>query len=357
MTEKRVRLGFIGGGFIGQLGHIQTHAENPRVVLHAIAERRVDLRTKVKERHGFRQAYADGDELLADPDVDAVVAVTARPHTGSIALKTLKAGKHLLTEKPMCGTVTQAERLVAAAGAAGLVYQIAYHRRHDLGGRLGLKLFQRLLQSDELGSLNYVRYHCFSGDTYRRIVGDVRSNEPKPDDLEGWPMAPEWLSALRRPDYEHFVNAGCHFINIVRFFIGGPLKIRFVDFRGKAAQMIVMDSERCPVLIEIGDFGYNEWDDHLEFYFSRGRLRVSFPAPMLRSVPARVELFKGGTEPITVSPQAHPSWAFDLQARAFVDSVLDGAPNIASGADALEDMRIIEEAWRMETDGQRRNPA
>jgi predicted dehydrogenase len=330
MGEKRIRLGFIGGGFIGQLGHIQTHAENPRVELHAIAERRPGLRRKVAERHGFSKAYATGEELLADREVDA--------------------GKHLLTEKPMCGTVAQAERLVEAATANGLVYQIAYHRRHDLGGRAGKKILEELLESNELGTLNYVRYHCFSGDTYRRIVGDIRSDEPKPEDLDRWPMAPDWLTPTRRSDYEHFVNAGCHFVNIVRFFLGDPLRIRFVDFRRRGAQLIALDSDRCPALIEIGDFGYNDWDDHLECYFSRGRLRVSFPAPMLRSVPARIELFKGGADPVVIAPQVQPSWAFDLQARAFIDTILDGAPNVASGADAITDMRLIEEAWRREVD-------
>ncbi len=349
MKDKQVRLGFIGAGFMGQLGHIQPHLENPRAQLYAVAEMRPGLRDEVKRRYGFCQAYASGDELLADPGVDAVVAVTARPHTGPIALKVLKARKHLLTEKPMCGTLSQAEQLVSAASAAKAVYQVAYHRRHDLGARRGRETFNELVASGELGSLNYVRYHCFSGDTYRKIVGDVRTEEPKSDDLERWPMTPEWLTDARKPDYEHFVNAGCHFVNIVRFFLPGTPEVRFVNMKNRAAQLIALDTGLCPALIEIGDFGYNEWDDHLECYFTKGRLRISFSAPMHRSVGARIELYKGGSEPVVISPQTPPSWAFDLQARAFVASILDGAPNVALGADAIEDIRLIETIWRKET--------
>jgi predicted dehydrogenase len=346
MPGKRLRLGFIGAGFVGQLAHLQTYLRNPRVELVAVAEARGDLREKVQRRYGFAKAYPDERGLLADPDVEAVVAVTSRPHTGPLALKVLESGRHLLTEKPMCGTYAQALRLVAAARQAGVVYQIGYNRRHDAGTKIGLELFRQTMSSGELGALNYIRSHCFSGDAYRGITGDERSEEKAPPEIERWPMAPEWVPEADRPGYENFVNVGCHFINLVRYFQPGSYRAEFANLRNRRSQVIALTDGVRPVTIEVGEFGFSGWDESLEFYFDRGRLRIDYPALMTQNVGARVELYKGGDQPVVVSPQTPPRWSFALQANAFVSAVLDGGQIVASGEDALEDMRLIEALWQ-----------
>jgi predicted dehydrogenase len=345
MSDRRLRLGFIGAGFIGQLAHLQNYLTNPRIELVAVAEVRNELRAKVQRRYGFAKAYANERELLADPSVEAVVAITARPQTGPLALKVLQAGKHLLTEKPMCGTLVQAERLVAASRAAGVVYQVGYNRRHDSGTAIALGILQQAMVSGELGALNYVRCHNFSGDPYRKIVGDERSDE-KPPELEAWPMAPDWIGAADRPEYEHFVNISCHSFNLLRYFQPGAYRVEHAGMKNRCGQIVVLTDGSRQAVLEFGDFAFNGWDESIEFYFNRGRLRIEYPTPMTRNVAARVELYKGGKEPTVICPQSPPRWSFALQAQAFVESILDGAPNIAGGEDALEDMRLVEDSWR-----------
>jgi predicted dehydrogenase len=345
MPDRRLRLGFIGAGFIGQLAHLQNYLTNPRIELVAVAEARNDLRDKVRHRYRFPAAYRDEQELLADPRVEAVVAITARPQTGPLALKVLKAGKHLLTEKPMCGTLAQAERLTAAAREAGVVYQVGYNRRHDAGTEIALGLFRKAMASGELGQLNYMRARHFSGDPYRKIVGDERSDE-KPPELERWPMSPEWLGEPHRPGYEHFVNVSCHAFGLVRHFLPGRYRVEHAAIGNPRGQVVIVSNGSRQATLEFGDFGFNGWDKSLEFYFDRGRLRIDYPTPMTRNVAARVELYKGGEEPTVIRPQTPAKWSFALQAEAFVDAILDGTPNIASGEDALEDIRLIEQTWR-----------
>ncbi len=345
MADRRLRLGFIGAGFIGQLAHLQNYTANRRIELVAVAEARNDLRAKVQRRYAFPKAYADERELLADPAVEAVVAITARPQTGPLALKVLQAGKHLLTEKPMCGTLAQAERLAAAARAAGVVYQIGYNRRHDAGTVIALDLFRQITSSGELGALNYVRAQHFSGDPYRKIVGDERS-EVRPPELESWPMAPDWMGDADRPGYEHFVNVSCHAFGLLRYFQPGAYRVEHAGMSNPRGQIVVLTDGSHQAALEFGDFGFDGWNESLEFYFDRGRLRIDYPTPMTRNVAARVELYKGGSEPTLICPQAPPRWSFALQAEAFVDAILDGTPNIASGEDAVEDIRLIEASWR-----------
>jgi len=345
MSDRRLRLGFIGAGFIGQLAYIQTLMANPRAELVAVAEMRRDLREKVQRRYGFPNAYADERALLADQNVEAVVAITARPNTGPTALRVLQAGKHLLTEKPMCGTLEQAERLVAAARKAGVVYQVGYNRRHDPGTAIAAGILREIASSGELGTLNYIRSQHFSGDPYRNIIGDERSAEPPPR-LESWPMSPEWLKAEDRPEYEFFINVSCHAVNLLRFFQPGDYRVEHTGLKNRLGQVVVVSDGTRQATLEFGRFGNVGWDESFELYFDRGRLLIEYPSPMNRNVGARVELYKGGDQPTLISPQTPAKWSFALQADSFVAAILDGVPPFVSGEEALEDIRLIDAIWR-----------
>src|SRR5438046_939321 len=120
--SKPVRMGFVGAGFVGQVAHIANYAQTPGCEMTALAEMRPELRERAKTHYGFQRTYAHHSELLADPDVDAVVVVTPRPLIGPIALDCVRAGKHVMTEKPMAGSAAQAETLVRAAREAGVHY-------------------------------------------------------------------------------------------------------------------------------------------------------------------------------------------------------------------------------------------
>ena len=101
----------VGVGYIGQIAHLANYAEMEGCEVTAIAEIRPSLRDAVQAHYGIPQAFTSHRELLDNADLDAVVAVTSRHHTGPVALDCLKAGKHLLTEKPMAATLGQAEPL------------------------------------------------------------------------------------------------------------------------------------------------------------------------------------------------------------------------------------------------------
>ncbi|MDP6053926.1 MAG: Gfo/Idh/MocA family oxidoreductase, partial [Candidatus Latescibacteria bacterium] len=110
-TEKPVRIGMVGVGYIGQIAHLANYMETEGCEVVAIAEIRPDLRDAVAAHYGIPQAFPSHRELLDNAELDAVVAVTRRHHTGPVALDCLQAGKHLFTEKPMAATLQQAETL------------------------------------------------------------------------------------------------------------------------------------------------------------------------------------------------------------------------------------------------------
>jgi predicted dehydrogenase len=73
--DHPLKIGFVGAGFMGQLAHIANYAELNKCRTVALAELRPGLRELVARRYGIDKTYATHAELLADSNVDRVVAV------------------------------------------------------------------------------------------------------------------------------------------------------------------------------------------------------------------------------------------------------------------------------------------
>jgi len=343
--SRRLNIGFIGAGFIGQLAHLMNYVEIDRCRVHALAEFRPQLRQKVAARYGISRAYATHQELLADPAVDAVIIVTPRAYTAPVALDCLNAGKHVLSEKPMAGTAAQGASLVAAAAAKNLVYSVGYMKRYDEGVQLAKRLLDQLLASGELGPLCYARAHCFMGNSYCNASGHVVTDEKAEYQDGGWPLAPDWLREESRKPFAAYVNTYSHNTNLLRYFFHRTPAVLFARMDAEAGQVAVLDFGSFSATLETGRLSDRHWDEVTEIYFRDGKLTVRTPPALLKNVPATVELYKAGAIQEKISPQCNWTWAFRRQAEAFVAAVLDGAQTLSSGADSLEDLRLIESIW------------
>lgn len=344
--DRPIKLGIIGAGFIGQLAHIANYAQIKDCEIAALAAGRPELRRKVAERYGINRTYSTHRELLKDPEVEAVVAVTARPGTGPVALDCLKAGRSLLTEKPMASTSEQAEKLIAAQ-PENRVYTVGYMRRYDAGVQKAKMILDELMRSKELGPVLYARVHCFAGDAYRKADGHIVTDEKKTTDWETWPIAPNWVPEDQKQEYHQYLNCYCHDINLARYLFGKTPAVSHVQFNNPGYKLAILDFGGHSALLETGSFPGREWDENIEIYFANGRLRIEMPPALLRNVPAKVELYKAGDIQETRLPHPEWSWAFRRQAEAFIRDVREGRESLSSGKDSLEDIRLVETMWKM----------
>lgn len=94
---QKVRLGFIGTGYMGQVAHLANYAALPDCEAVALEEPRYQLASQVAARYGVQEVYPNHLDLLNNCDVDGIVA--AQPYTHHLALvpDILNAGKNLLT--------------------------------------------------------------------------------------------------------------------------------------------------------------------------------------------------------------------------------------------------------------------
>jgi len=142
-----IRVGVIGCGGIFRGAHVpylQWRTDRARVT--AVMD--IQRQNAQQEAERFGAAICDDwRTLLERDDVDAVIIAThPRPHC-EITVAAARAGKHILLEKPMCRTVAEADRMIAAARKARVRLQVAYIMRF----RPGYQKLKELLTDGTLG--------------------------------------------------------------------------------------------------------------------------------------------------------------------------------------------------------------
>lgn len=130
---RLLRVGVLGCGPIAQAAHFESCAKARNAELHAICDVAPDLLERMRASHVPTRAFTSYEAMLADPDLEAVIVATADAFHADHARRALEAGKHVLCEKPLATTVSDAEELREAVRRSGRVFQVAHMRRFDPG--------------------------------------------------------------------------------------------------------------------------------------------------------------------------------------------------------------------------------
>jgi len=146
--ERPLGVGIVGYGPYGGMGYAHGLAIQATEGLSLVAacDRAEERRAAAQREFPGLRAVASAQEVAADPDVDVVVIATPPVLHAELSLSMLRAGKHVVCEKPLCFTVDQADTLIAAARDAGTVLTVHQNRRWDQD-------FLALRRAVEAGSL------------------------------------------------------------------------------------------------------------------------------------------------------------------------------------------------------------
>jgi len=149
---RPLRLGLAGAGRFGQL-HAAVLARLPGVQLLAVADPDPLALERTQLGHGVERGYGDALELIADPDLDAVVLATPDEQHHGQALAALRGGRPLFLEKPLAATWAEGRELAGAAQAHHTWFQVGLVLRYDLSHRL----LQRRIRAGSFGDLVSIR--------------------------------------------------------------------------------------------------------------------------------------------------------------------------------------------------------
>jgi predicted dehydrogenase len=187
----RLRIGVIGLGIMGEQ-YVRIYRAHPRATVVALCGR---TRTRVDQmgaQYDIPGRYTGVDDLLADPNVDAVVVATPDDAHAAPVRAALEAGKHVLCEKPFTTSLVEADSLLSLSRTAAVKLQVAFNHRW-------------------LSSY----YHGFcairDGAIGRPVAGYARKN----DTIH---VPTEMLKWAARSSPIHFL--GAHDIDLMRWFFG-----------------------------------------------------------------------------------------------------------------------------------------
>ncbi len=114
MSAEKIRFGILSTALIGTAKVIPAMQQGAKTVVHGIASRDLAKATAAAKALGIAKAYGSYEEMLADPDIDAIYNPLPNHLHVPWSIKALEAGKHVLCEKPIGLSVNEAASLVAA---------------------------------------------------------------------------------------------------------------------------------------------------------------------------------------------------------------------------------------------------
>jgi predicted dehydrogenase len=122
------KFGVIGAGLWGSF-HCKTLTALPNAELAAVCDLDPQRAGAMQKQFGAAKAYTDYRELIADPKVEAVTVATPDFAHGDIVLAAIKAGKHVMSEKPLATTLAEAETIAELAGNSKVKVMVDFHNR------------------------------------------------------------------------------------------------------------------------------------------------------------------------------------------------------------------------------------
>jgi predicted dehydrogenase len=315
-----VRIGVLGAARIAPAALIRPARALDGVQVAAVAARDCNRAASFAAKHGIATVHDSYDALLADTAIDAIYNPLPNGLHGHWTIAALRAGKHVLCEKPFTANADEAESVAAVARASGRVVMEAFHYRyHGLTARM-----LDILESQELGDIRHLdTWLCFP-----LPVADIRWEL----NLAGGAL----------------MDAGCYAVHLLRTLAGAEPTVRSARAKLKSP--------------EVDRYMKAELD------FADGRtatITASMLSARILGIGARVRGSAGTMQVFNpILPQAYHSLtittaagrrrervprqpsSYLAQLTAFRDAVLHGTPFPTHVDDAVANMRVIDACYR-----------
>lgn len=327
-----LKIGIIGCGKIAQVRHIPEYNANENAQIVAYYDKTHKRAEAMAEKHGG-QAYNSCAELLANPEIDAVSVCVANHMHAEDTMDALRAGKHVLCEKPMATTMEDCEAMVALAERTGKKLVIGHNQILTPAHRRAKELIDQGLIGEIL--------------TFRTTFGHGGP--------ETWSIDPgpgTWFFNKEAAVLGAMADLGVHKVYLLHYLTGQKVVEAIAKFatlhkKDVSDQPIeVEDNAMCIFQLENGILGtmtaswtyYGAEDNSTVLYGTKGILRI-YDDPNYSMV---ITLKNGETiyfdlESIQTNENQTKSGVID----AFIDTILEDKETELSGRKALDSMRAI----------------
>ncbi len=322
----KIRWGVLSTARIGQNHVIPAMQQGTYSAVTAIASRDKERAESVAQKFGIAKAYGSYEELLKDPDVDAIYIPLPNEQHVPWSIKTLEAGKHVLCEKPIALTANEAQTLVdAAARYPQLKIMEAFmYRFHPQWQRA-----KQLVSDGAIGDLRTIQ----SFFAYSNL--DPTNIRNQADHGGGGLM-----------------DIGCYNISFSRFIFGvEPTRVcSMVEYDPTfktdrlVSGMLSFGSSTATFTCSTQISPYQR----VNIFGTTGRIEIEIPVNAPAKRPCRIWYAHNSTTDELVLDTSNQ---YTLQGDALSRAILDGAPVPTPLDDAVANMRVIDAVYASGREG------
>ena len=327
-----IKVGIIGCGKIAQVRHIPEYAANPDAEVYGFYDINLARAEELAKQYGGK-AYASYEELLADPEIAAVSVCAANHVHAEITIAALKAGKHVLCEKPMAVTLEECEAMVAAAKESGKYLMIGQNQRLA-------KAHAKAKELIEQGAIGKVL-------TFRTIFGHGGP--------ETWSIDPGsnvWFFDKTKAAMGAMADLGIHKTDMIQYVLGTKIArtqavLSTLDKKDATGSLIgVDDNAICIYQMENGVIGtmtaswtyYAAEDNTTVIYGTKGELRLyDDPKYSVQQINADGTRIDYQIDQIQTNDNQTASGIIDL----FVECLVENKEPEISGENVLHAMKAV----------------
>ena len=319
MTTKRLRVGLIGLGRLGRLYGQYLAQRVPGAVLAAVADHKAANVEAFARDFSVPKYYVDHQELLSNPDIEAVAVVSSTHTHKQVVIDAANAGKAIFCEKPISLTLAGAGEMMRAVEKKGVFFQMAFQRRFDRGYQAAW----RKMKEGEIGEP--MMFTSISRDPY---APPIEFCDPK---VSGGMIA----------------DMGAHDFDVARLFMGDVQRVHAIGATLAYEKMQAVgdiDNAVIDLVFKNGSLGVVQlsrksvfgYDIRGEIWGTKGSIQIGY----YRQTPILILSASG------VSHDAVPYFmerfedAYLAQINDFVDHVSKGLPPSVTAADAEAALRI-----------------
>ena len=327
-----IKIGIIGCGKIAQVRHIPEYAANPHAEIYGFYDINQARAQELAQKYGGK-VFASYEELLADPAIEAVSVCVANHAHAEISIAALKAGKHVLCEKPMAVTLEDCEAMVAAAEVSGKYLMIGQNQRLA-------KAHSKAKELIEQGAIGKVL-------TFRTIFGHGGP--------ETWSIDPGsnvWFFDKTKAAMGAMADLGIHKTDMIQYVLDSKIVktqavLTTLDKKDATGNLIgVDDNAICIYQMENGVIGtmtaswtyYAAEDNTTVIYGTKGELRLyDDPKYSVQQINADGTRIDYQIDQIQTNDNQTASGVIDL----FVESLVEKKAPEISGANVLHAMKAV----------------
>jgi len=326
------KIGIIGCGKIAQVRHIPEYADHQNVQLAGYYDLNTARAKEMANKYGGK-AFASYPELLAQADIDAVSVCTANHSHAEISIAALKAGKHVLCEKPMATSLQDCETMVKTAGETGRFLMLGHNQR----------LAKAHVKARELVGSGLI------GDiiSFRTTFGH---GGPETWSIDAGQNV--WFFDKSKAAMGAMADLGIHKTDLIHFLTGQTIvettaRLQTIDKRTTNGELIsVDDNATCIYRLSSGAVGtmivswtfYGNEDNSTVLYGTKGIMRIyDDPAYSIKVTTRDGDQILYDIDRIQTNDKQTKSGVID----AFIDCLENNHQPAISGTEVLKSMRVV----------------